>query len=460
MKKIFLLIIVAVLASVSGWAQVSFVGGSHEVYDLIPEKNTGLNHIYVLYNTQGVGMQYRATSDTPVVWYSFGSQGGGYAEEISGITTDGRTTTLAQVVAGQGYIIEEGTNRTYVWVVNYADHYLRFNSISALAPEDCGTATLSIDGSADEISYFTITGVRRVLSREIKLNFRTLVWDETAVQWTQVDTTNVLTSVKPQLVITAPLCNTTFHISGDRFLKFWNEEVEMESDTYTTTAVDVRTTAIKQKRNDGTDDSDDEDSSKGGEGGENTDESEELGGSAPATVTFKAYCTDAVDHKEWQKALDPDFQSIEARFNDDEVEQTFNTTGTSYWRFVGTNLQGGCEAYGPTYTVHIGESELVCPNVFSPGSTEGVGDIWKVKHKSIVEFHCTIFNTWGNKIFEFSNPDDGWDGKYRGKLVSTGVYYYVIQARGADDKVYKLSGDINILRYRKNALKSGTTVVE
>ena len=179
MKKIFLLIIVAVLASVSGWAQVSFVGGSHEVYDLIPEKNTGLNHIYVLYNTQGVGMQYRAMSDTPVVWYSFGSQGGGYAEEISGITTDGRTTTLAQVIAGQGYIIEEGTNRTYVWVVNYADHYLRFNSISALAPEDCGTATLSIDGSADEISYFTITGVRRVLSREIKLNFRTLVWDET-----------------------------------------------------------------------------------------------------------------------------------------------------------------------------------------------------------------------------------------------------------------------------------------
>lgn len=447
-------------AAQAAQAQVAFTGNSRQVCDIVPEKSTGLNHIYVLYGVEGVSMEYTATSAERVVWYAYSSQGGGYAEEITDIRTQGSKTTLPQVVAGQGYIIEEGTNRTYVWVVNYADHYLRFNSISALAPEDCGTATLSIDGSADEISYFTITGVRRVLSREIKLNFRTLVWDETAVQWTQVDTTNVLTSVKPQLVITAPLCNTTFHISGDRFLKFWNEEVEMESDIYTTTAVDVRTTAIKQKRNDGTDESDDEDSSEGGEGGENTDESEELGGSAPATVTFKAYCTDAVDHKEWQKALDPDFQSIEARFNDDEVEQTFNTTGTSYWRFVGTNLQGGCEAYGPTYTVHIGESELVCPNVFSPGSTEGVGDIWKVKHKSIVEFHCTIFNTWGNKIFEFSNPDDGWDGKYRGKLVSTGVYYYVIQARGADDKVYKLSGDINILRYRKNAMKSGTTVVE
>lgn len=457
MKMRYITALVALLAWLTGLAQVSIVGGTREVYDLVPEKSTGLNHIYVLYDAQGVGMQYRASTDTPVVWYSFGSQGGGYAEQISGIATEGRVSTLAQVTPGQGYIIEEGTARTYVWVVNYADHYLRFRNISALAPEDCGTATLSIDGTADEIAYFTITGVRRVLSREIALDYRTLVWDETAMQWTQVDTTSTLASIKPQLVITAPLCNTSFRISGDRFLRFWNEEVEMESETYATTAVDVRTTATKQT--DGGDTSTGDGSGDNSGSDADTGEGDELGGSAPATVTFKAYCTDAVDHKEWQKALDPDFQSIEARFNDEEVEQTFTTTGTSYWRFVGTNMQSGCEAYGPTYTVHIGESELVCPNVFSPGSTEGVGDVWKVKYKSIVEFHCTIFNTWGNKVYEFSDPDGGWDGKYHGKLVSTGVYYYVIQARGADDKVYKLSGDINILRYRKNAT-GGSTIVE
>lgn len=457
MKMRYITALVALLAWLTGLAQVSIVGGTREVYDLVPEKSTGLNHIYVLYDAQGVGMQYRASTDTPVVWYSFGSQGGGYAEQISGIATEGRVSTLAQVTPGQGYIIEEGTTRTYVWVVNYADHYLRFRNISALAPEDCGTATLSIDGTADEIAYFTITGVRRVLSREIALDYRTLVWDETAMQWTQVDTTSTLASIKPQLVITAPLCNTSFRISGDRFLRFWNEEVEMESETYATTAVDVRTTATKQT--DGGDTSTGDGGSDNSGSDADTGEGDELGGSAPATVTFKAYCTDAVDHKEWQKALDPDFQSIEARFNDEEVEQTFTTTGTSYWRFVGTNMQSGCEAYGPTYTVHIGESELVCPNVFSPGSTEGVGDVWKVKYKSIVDFHCTIFNTWGNKVYEFSDPEGGWDGKYHGKLVSTGVYYYVIQARGADDKVYKLSGDINILRYRKNAT-GGSTIVE
>ena len=75
-----------------------------------------------------------------------------------------------------------------------------------------------------------------------------------------------------------------------------------------------------------------------------------------------------------------------------------------------------------------------------------------------MQFHCWIFNRWGNKIIEFSDPSQGWDGRYRGKLVDTGVYYYVIEARGADGKNYKLKGDINIIRYKQglNGATGGT----
>lgn len=104
-------------------------------------------------------------------------------------------------------------------------------------------------------------------------------------------------------------------------------------------------------------------------------------------------------------------------------------------------------------------SELTCPNVFSPGVSIGVNDVWKVSYRSIVDFHCWIFNRWGNKIIEFTDPAEGWDGTYHGKLVSPGVYYYVIQARGSDGKNYKLSGDINIIRYRDRSGGSSTTPV-
>ena len=48
-----------------------------------------------------------------------------------------------------------------------------------------------------------------------------------------------------------------------------------------------------------------------------------------------------------------------------------------------------------------------------------------------------------------SDPSQGWDGKYNGKAVPTGAYYYVIKAKGADGKAYDLSGDINIVNYKQ-----------
>ena len=52
-----------------------------------------------------------------------------------------------------------------------------------------------------------------------------------------------------------------------------------------------------------------------------------------------------------------------------------------------------------------------------------------------------------------TDPSQGWDGRYNGKLVPAGVYYYVIKARGTDGKNYKKSGDINIVRYKDNTAR-------
>jgi gliding motility-associated-like protein len=131
-------------------------------------------------------------------------------------------------------------------------------------------------------------------------------------------------------------------------------------------------------------------------------------------------------------------------------------------RYVVNNAAGTCPAYGEDivtgddyYTISISESQLECPNIFSPGSTPEVNDVWKVSYKSLVEFHCWIFNRWGNLVYEYTDPAGGWDGTYRGQLVDTGVYYYVVTAVGSDGVKYKRRGDINILKYKKGA--QGTT---
>ncbi|MDE6062756.1 MAG: T9SS type B sorting domain-containing protein, partial [Duncaniella sp.] len=158
--------------------------------------------------------------------------------------------------------------------------------------------------------------------------------------------------------------------------------------------------------------------------------------------------TDAALFKEWQLSRFEDFEDTHLRFQELSFDYTFTEEGTTYVRFMCANADGSCEAYGDVYTVSIGASSLKCPNAFSPNG-DGVNDEWKVSYSSIVSFDCHIFDRYGHEMASFSDPSLGWDGKYKGKLVPSGAYYYVIKARGADGKNYKLSGDINIVNYEQ-----------
>ena len=91
-------------------------------------------------------------------------------------------------------------------------------------------------------------------------------------------------------------------------------------------------------------------------------------------------------------------------------------------------------------------SSLVIPNAFSPNHDE-INEVFKVKsHQNIVEFHAYIFNRWGQKLFEWTNIDDGWDGKYRGNDVKQGTYFVLVKAKGADGQTYNIRKDVNLLR--------------
>ena len=418
-------------------AQVAFTGDeSHKVFEEVPAKNTGLDMVYVLYDSQQNRMQYTAgSSNATVKWYKFGATGGAYAEEITSIERNGNVSVLKSVIPNSGYIIEENTNRKYVWVVNYADYRLRVNSIEAVNDGDCSSATLNVQGEGDAIVYYSINGARKVLDRKLKLIYNNLVWNETDLMWNSETQEEELQELKSTISLPAPYCNTTFTLTGDRFLEYWGEGISLTSDEYQTQAVTVTTRAEQEQK--------EADNQVGG-GDETT-----LGGSAPAVITFSAYYTDAVATKEWQMSHDAEFEEIADRRNEDEITVTFEEAGTTFWRFVCSNATGECSAYSDVYQVNIGESMLKCPNAFSPGVTEGVNDEWKVSYKSIVKFKCWIFNTWGVQLCELNDPSQGWDGKYKGKIVKPGVYYYVIDAEGSEGKKYKLKGDINVVGLRK-----------
>lgn len=437
MYRFWISIVFSALGSLAALSQINFTGTTQKVIEITPENSTGLNRIYVYDETSPIGVVYTSTTaGSRPTWYRFSSSGGGFADIVQDIQYNGQSSSLQNPGSDCGYIIEDGSDRFYFWIINYSDYYFNISNVSFPDEQDCGTATLDIVADCRPITYYSITGVPMQLSREIQVSYSTLEWDNEQQVYNSIETGTTEETLGTRLVVPAPYCNTVFVLSGDRFLNEWGKGIVFETDLYETKSIDVRTVAEQSLRE------------VDNEQQEETTNS--LGGSAPVSIEFNAYCTDAVTHKEWQVSRDPEFDSIDFRFNEESISQTFTEDGTTYVRFVGSNEDASCVVTGESYEVTIGESALDCPNAFSPNASEGINDEWKVSYKSIVSFSCHIFDRYGNKMCSFTDPSMGWDGKYKGKFVRPGVYYYVIQAEGADGKVYNMKGDINILKSSNN----------
>ncbi|MBQ1746306.1 MAG: leucine-rich repeat protein [Muribaculaceae bacterium] len=326
----------------------TFTGvGQYPVIELIPEESTGLDKIFVVYNTDEVKMNYTASTDDAVKWERFDYSSGQFIiEELTDTTHTGNVTTLNHVIPNTGYRITEGSQINYYWVVNYADHYMELNDVSINDEAPCNLLTINVDGHADAIYYYTVNGNRQVLDRDIKLRYYTQVWNGNYGYWWEEAAVESFASLDEGIEIVPPLCGTTFVLTGDRFLKAWGQEQALESWYYYFQAVDCRS-IVTPKYNveimDGV-----------------------FSGTAPLELSFTGRYTDAVGYRVWEMATDPDFENIILQFNEDEIDYTFNEAGIYYVRYRVANETGTCEACGETYCIQV--NSMACrPDVNRDG---------------------------------------------------------------------------------------------
>lgn len=420
---------------------ISFDNVTIKVISISPDKSTGIDKIYVLSNiSDEVSMTFESEAISPVEWYSYSNLGGAYAQQLKNIHIDGKKSTLHNVVPDMGYIINDGNKNYIFWIIDYSKYTIDISNIILSENQECNTTILDIEGDAPAIYYYTINGKRETLDRGIECSYNNLEWDNENMRYNQRIITKQLPYINHLILLSPPIyCSTTYRISGDTFLKEWGEEYHFESMPYSPYSIDIRTFAEQNTDDDKI-------------GNLIKEEGGNLGGSAPCEIEFMSYVSDAVRHIEWQMATDPNFNDIKYRITEPDLTYTFMDDGTTYIRCIASNADGSCESFGNTYTVEIGSSELKIPNIFTPDG-DGVNDVWKVSYRSLIDFKCWIYDRYGHEIFYFENPADGWDGKYNGKYLGSGVFFYVVTATGADGKNYKKSGDINIITHQTNSTK-------
>lgn len=107
----------------------------------------------------------------------------------------------------------------------------------------------------------------------------------------------------------------------------------------------------------------------------------------------------------------------------------------------------------PAFNNCVEEHTLFIPNAFSPNE-DGINDRFVVySDQMIVEqvHHLVVLNRWGQQVFRASNFDPAnfdqwWDGTYRNKVASDGVYGYFMEVEFIDGVVKLFSGEVTLLR--------------
>jgi gliding motility-associated-like protein len=91
----------------------------------------------------------------------------------------------------------------------------------------------------------------------------------------------------------------------------------------------------------------------------------------------------------------------------------------------------------------VDPSDLGIPNVFTPDG-DGINDYFVTQDKSLRSLSVEIFSRSGILVYSFRGEGQklsewqGWDGSVNesSRKATPGVYYYIIRARGWDDKLY------------------------
>lgn len=118
---------------------------------------------------------------------------------------------------------------------------------------------------------------------------------------------------------------------------------------------------------------------------------------------------------------------------------TPNCTDFLITQMIEVNLQA--ISYNCKYTDTISERfvinlesinpdvEDLFPNVFTPNG-DGINDYFRLEEPISIpclsDFEIRIFNRWGALVYEHKGSNFSWDGNYKSREITEGVYYFII----------------------------------
>jgi len=419
MRKIILSVFLCLLAVFASAAQLSSTSGKSYT------KFSDIGYVFIFNGLNNSSAVIYDSIATNVKWYRF-------SDPTTPVYTG--VSTFDQLENNKGYILEEENgNRITFWVLDYQ----LYKPVS-IEPEVNSTSQckdLTLFYTIPPMSYTSLGGVSHNLERDFNIKYKQLSWQGTA--WVPVDTTQTVITPSTQKSVPVPYCNTVFTLYGDQYATDLGINMDsVSSSLYLTYAVISHMTTNVTSR-------DQRPGSRNNEGNFPSSATP-INFSAPIDVQFLSNANEpTAQFYNWEILKDG---KLIINRTDKDHRYTFTEMGTYK---VKLKVSDATCSFSDSLTVIVTESEIYVPNVFTPNG-DTFNDEFRIAYKSLLTFQCWVYNRWGRQVYYWNDPTKGWDGNINGKKATPGPYFYVIKATGSDKKVYKLKGDINLLRGKEN----------
>jgi gliding motility-associated-like protein len=118
---------------------------------------------------------------------------------------------------------------------------------------------------------------------------------------------------------------------------------------------------------------------------------------------------------------------------------------TTTYTVGGTDVNGCPAKDSVTVFVEIKCGDLFVPTGFSPNN-DGANDLECIMGNCIKTLLFSIYDRWGEKVFETTEQSVCWDGVYNGKLMDNGIFVYYLKATLQNGEEITKKGNISLVR--------------
>jgi gliding motility-associated-like protein len=127
---------------------------------------------------------------------------------------------------------------------------------------------------------------------------------------------------------------------------------------------------------------------------------------------------------------------------------TFPDTGLQAIRLIVTH-PSGCQDSITKFLDVVPEVRYFLPNAFTPNS-DNINDLFRGTGILVgaTDFIFTIWNRWGEKVFETEDPEEGWNGRKfnTGRESPPGIYVCIVQFTGPRGERYEFQTFATLIR--------------